>query len=228
MIILFTDLEYQSSRSIDKLKLRCEQCNSIFYSLKTNIKHEIENQRGRLKYCSKKCCALSHTTSIKVSCKQCNLEFLKVKSQIKKTKNSFCSKSCAATYNNKNKKFGTRRSKLERYLEMQLKLLFPDLEIHFNQKDAINSELDIYFPSLKLAFELNGIFHYEPIYGDKKLIQTQYNDQRKFQACIKNQISLCIIDTSSHKYVKESSNKKYLDIILNIISIHKNGRGSEI
>ena len=37
--------------------------------------------------------------------------------------------------------------------------------------EAINSELDVYVPSLNLAFELNGIFHYEPIYGEKKLNQ---------------------------------------------------------
>ena len=85
------------------------------------------------------------------------------------TKNNFCSRSCSATFNNKNKTYGTRRSKLEVFLEKELIKLYPDLLFHFNRKDTINSELDIYIPSLKLAFELNGIFHYEPIYGDNKL-----------------------------------------------------------
>ena len=79
--------------------------------------------------------------------------------------------SCAATYNNKNKTHGTRRSKLECFIEKKLSELYPDLTIHYNQKDTINSELDIYIPSFKLAFELNGIFHYEPIYGEEKLNQ---------------------------------------------------------
>ena len=36
------------------------------------------------------------------------------------------------------------RSKLEKWLEEQLIKMYPNLEIHFNRKDAINSELDIY------------------------------------------------------------------------------------
>ena len=142
---------------------------------------------------------------------------LKKNSQVKKVKNNFCSQTCAGTYNSTHKTKGNRRSKLEIYLEKQLINLYPNLEIHFNRKDAINSELDIYIPSLKLAFELNGIYHYEPIYGKDKLSQIQNNDNRKFQACIENTIELCIIDTSTQKYFKESTSKKFLDIITNII-----------
>ena len=76
----------------------------------------------------------------------------------------FCNHSCAATYNITHKTVGTRRSKLEVWLESQLRELYPNLTLLPNDKTAINSELDFYFPELKLAFELNGIFHYEPIY----------------------------------------------------------------
>lgn len=98
--------------------------------------------------------------------------------------------------------------------------LYPNLIFHFNHKDTINSELDIYIPSLKLAFEINGIFHYEPIFGKNKLHQIQNNDNNKFQLCQKHNISLCIIDTSSQKYFKEQTSKKYLNIITNIIDQH--------
>jgi hypothetical protein len=104
-------------------------------------------------------------------------------------------------------------------LEQQLPILYPDMEFHFNRKDTINSELDIYIPTLSLAFELNGIFHYEPIYGPDKLSQIQNNDHRKFQACLEKGIELCITDTSSLSYFKEQSAKKYLDIITNIINM---------
>jgi hypothetical protein len=78
--------------------------------------------------------------------------------------------------------------------------------------------LDIYLPSLKLAFELNGIFHYEPIYGTEKLNQIQNNDNKKFKLCYKNEISLCIIDVSQQKYFKAQTSKKYLNIITTIIN----------
>ena len=91
----------------------------------------------------------------------------------------------------------------------------------FNSKEIINSELDIYLPKLKLAFELNGIFHYESIYGQNKLDQIQNNDNRKFQACLEQGIEICIIDSSQQKYFKKETSQKYLDIITNIINNKK-------
>jgi hypothetical protein len=155
---------------------------------------------------------------IDCTCTQCSKSFSKRYSEYKKSKNHFCSQSCAGTYNNTHKTKGTRVSKLEVYLQEQLTKLYPTLEIHYNRKDAINSELDIYIPSLKLAFELNGIFHYEPIFGESKLEQIQNNDSRKFGACKDAGISLCIIDVSAMNYFKEENAKKYLDIIVNIIN----------
>ena len=112
---------------------------------------------------------------------------------------------------------GTRRSKLEVWLEAQLRDLYPNLTLLPNDKTAINSELDLYFPDLRLAFELNGIFHYEPIYGPEKLASIQNNDHRKFAACIERGISLCILDSSKMTYFKESKAKVFLDIIRRII-----------
>lgn len=136
--------------------------------------------------------------------------------QIRVSPNHFCTQSCSATYNNQHKRYGTRRSKLEEYLEKELTLEY-STEMHFNRKDTINSEIDIYIPELKLAFELNGIFHYEPIYGPDKLCKIQNNDNRKFQACLEKGIELCIVDTSALKYFKPANAKVYLDIIKSII-----------
>lgn len=138
--------------------------------------------------------------------------------KIKRGGTKFCSHSCSAIVNNKNKTYGIRRSKLEKWLEIELSELFPNLEIHYNRKDTISSELDIYIPSLSLAFELNGIFHYEPIYGEEKLNQIKNNDHRKFAACHEAGISLCVIDTSSQKYVKPSTSQRFLDIIFSMIT----------
>lgn len=132
--------------------------------------------------------------------------------------NKFCNSSCAASYHNAHKTTGFRRSKLEIYLEKELPKLFPNLLIIYNDRKEVGYELDIYIPSLKLAFELNGIFHYEPIYGKEKLETMQFNDKQKFALCQQKLISLCVIDTTSLKYFKGEKAKKFLDIITNIIN----------
>ncbi len=213
---LFTENEYNNANAETKLKLQCKICDNVFFKKKREINKVIRGFRTG-EYCSKKCHYQDKTTRKEVDCTQCNKKFTKDINQIMRTKNNFCSRSCAARYNNTHKIKGTRISKLEVWLSEQLTILYPNLEIHYNKKDAINSELDIYIPSLKLAFELNGIFHYEPIYGPDKLKQIQNNDDRKFQACIENNIELVIIDSSSMSYWKPEKGKKYLDIITNII-----------
>ena len=104
------------------------------------------------------------------------------------------------------------------WIQSKLDELYPNLEIHYNRKEAINSELDIYIPLLNLAFELNGVFHYEPIFGVDKLQKIQENDQSKSKACYDAKIDLCIIDTSNQKYVKPKTSQKYLDIMIKIIN----------
>ena len=149
------------------------------------------------------------------------LSFINYPINKEKQKNHFCSRSCAATYNNTHKTHGTRVSKLEVFLQEELPKKY-SYEFHFNRKDAINSELDVYIPELKLAFELNGIFHYEPIYGPDKLNQIQNNDNRKFQACLEQGIELCVIDTSWLKHNTLPRMNKVLDIVEEIIEKSKN------
>lgn len=164
---------------------------------------------------------------IYTNCSECGKNIIKKPSEAKKSKNGnmFCCRSCSASYNNKNKSKGYRRSKLEIWIEENLKNKY-EIEIIFNGKETINSELDIYIPILKLAFELNGIFHYEPIYGDLKLEKIKNNDNRKFQACLEKGIELCIIDASQSKKFKPERDQKYLDIIENIINEKIENSGS--
>lgn len=219
-MIAYTSQEFNSAKQQDLLKLKCDVCGSVYTVKKKNIR-DSERKGCKSHACSKGCMrelALGTVErSAEVACKNCGKKFHKKPNQIKKSKNHFCSRSCAATYNNTHKTKGTRRSKLENWLELKLSKKYPNLKIDFNKKDAINSELDIFFPELSLAFELNGIFHYEPIFGEDKLSQVQNNDSRKFQACLEKGIELCIIDTSSQKYFKESSSKKFLEIISSIV-----------
>jgi hypothetical protein len=146
-----------------------------------------------------------------VICKHCGINFLKSNVEIRYSKNHFCSRSCSATWNNRNKTKGYRRSKLEVYIENTIKREYPSIKVIFNDKQTIGSELDIYFPDLKLAVELNGIFHYEPIYGSKTFERIQNNDQLKMIHCYKQGIELLVIDTTA------KGKRKYFNIIKKII-----------
>lgn len=213
---LYTQLEFNNSSSTTKLPLECESCGEVYYKLKKEIKYA-QKKNLNIKYCSKKCFGLITNKSKIFSCANCGSEVKRTNAEIKKNKNHFCSLNCAGFYNSKHRTKGATRSKLEKWLEEQLIKLHPKLAIYYNNTSAIEAELDIYIPSLKLAFELNGLFHYEPIFGVNKLQRIQNNDQNKFKKCIENKIDLCVIDTSGQKYFKESTSKKYLDIINNII-----------
>jgi hypothetical protein len=166
------------------------------------------------KYC-KKCRKKKEIQQI--NCFLCGKQFTRSAYDISRKKYNFCSRSCAANHRNTHKTTGSCRSKLEAWIEQKLNVLYPNLCI-FNGKKAINSELDIYIPSLRLAFELNGITHYKPIYGEKKFQQVQENDEKKIQLCSKNNISLFIVDTSEQKRVTDKTSNEYLKIILETLS----------
>lgn len=169
-------------------------------------------------FCSSKCSNMRRLVEGRIvqMCLNCGEPFENTIKQLENHK--FCSQSCSATFNNKNKTTGTRRSKIEQFIEERLTILFTDLEIVFNDKSTIGSELDIYFPSLKLAFELNGIFHYEPIFGETKLDKIQSNDKTKMIDCIKNGIDLCVVDISYIKRFSEQSSLKVLNTIIKIVN----------
>ena len=225
-------------------KFYCKWCSSTIEETKVKEKlASIKNGKTKYMFCNLSCAALYYRNVLSLQlkdnynlnpifCIRCNsqIPFEKVRFKLNdqkynRTKHSFCNQSCAASYNNTHKTHGTRVSKLERWMAEKLNTLFPSLEIHYNRKDAINSELDIYIPSMKLAFELNGPFHYEPIFSEEQLKSIQNNDQRKLQACLERGIELCVIDTSKHSYVKESTCKPYLDIVLKIIELKRSSLG---
>jgi hypothetical protein len=212
MHLLISKHKLNTLKSRDLIPLKCKYCKNTFYRTKNKVQSVLKgNSVFSLNYCSCKCNVNTQKTKSHIICVQCSHKFFGY------TDRKFCSQNCAGTYNNNHKTKGYRRSKLENWIETNLTKLYPKLKIDYNKTDAINAELDIYIPSLKLAFELNGIFHYEPIYSKEKLKSTQLNDKRKFQACIENGIELCIIDTSSQKYFKENSSQKYFEIIKKLV-----------
>mgnify|MGYP001568652424 CR=1 FL=1 len=219
MIPLFTPTNFEDAKPQQRLPVRCRYCQKVFYRPKHEIQSYINPRQSKTgDFCSSFCDAKYRNLGrrVPVSCDRCGASFSKTLSAIQKTRHNFCSQSCAARYHNSHKVTGTRRSKLEKWLEVQLVQAYPDLEFQFNRTDAIDAELDIYIPSLKLAFELNGIFHYEPIYGADKLKRVHANDHRKILACAERGIELCVIDNSKMTYFKEA---RALPIIQGIQSI---------
>jgi len=205
-------------KSRDLIPLSCAFCHNTFYKPKNDIQRWL-NGKYPINCCSNECRNKLKTrlNTITCLCKQCNVPIIRPLNWYKKCKFIFCSRSCSSTYWNINKTWGTNRSKLEVWLETQLTEKYSNLLIEYNKTNTINAELDIYIPSLKLAFELNGIFHYEPIFGKDKLQSYQNNDKRKYQACLEQGIELCIIDTHNIKYFKEKTSMRFLDIITKIV-----------
>ena len=157
------------------------------------------------KYCSISCFRKSQQKPPRY-CLECKCELINFRHY------KFCGKSCSASYNNKNKKTGTKISKFEKYIQESLLTL--DEEILFNSKSAIGSELDIYFPKRKLAFEINGVFHYKPIYGEEKFQKILKMDALKQEKCRELGIKLIVVDSSKQHRYDEIGSKEFLDIIV--------------
>lgn len=198
------------------VKTKCKICKKIIYKRKSQI------QRNKNNYCSRICFLKNKLNNrIKVKCKNCLKIFTKANWEFKRSPKHFCCLPCANKYLNSNMP-RNRRSKLEFWIENKLKEHYPKLKIKFNDRKICDGlELDIYLPKLQLAFELNGIFHYEPIFGKKDLDGQQKRDRNKMSVCIDKNIDLCVIDTTSQKGTNERIFKKFLDIIIKIVDERK-------
>lgn len=205
----------------DKIPFECEQCGKTFYKEKQYYQYKIVSlkKKNAIRYCGNSCRSATLFNGNLYKCGQCNSPIYRTPRAFKTSKSGkfFCNHSCSTKYQNAHKTYGGKRSKLEIYLEKELTNKYPLLKFDFNKNNEINSELDIFIPSLRFAVELNGPTHYEPIYSEEKLKRIKNNDGRKMQACLEKQIELCVIDTSQMKNFKEHKGKMILQIITAII-----------
>lgn len=199
------------------LTVSCEVCKKDI----TKKRRYIQRNRKRSNHvtCSGSCARQLSATGknfVRRDCPACSKPVRRTLTALKrsKSKNIFCSSSCSTHYNNLRRPVGLRRSALEIWIEKKLKELYPNLKMTFNHKNVIGSELDIYVPEFKMAFELNGFFHYYRItkdkYGSFKLRQTKKNDLRKAEACKKAGIDLTVINTSKMGHFTFSKSSRYL------------------
>ncbi len=210
-------------KNFEKLKnneiiLECEFCHILFSSTKKIVRRALgitkHHKTTALKFCSRKCYGYSSRTRISLNCFECDNPVTRFPKDLKRVTNVFCSKSCSAINSNKNKKTGNNRSQMEVWIEEEINKIF-NLDIKFNNREICNGmELDIYIPILNLAFELNGIFHYSPIFGEDKLKIIGDRDLKKISECVSRGIDLVVIDTSDSKKFDKIKDKKYLEYII--------------
>ena len=201
------------------IKLTCHYCKKPFTRRAAN--HKQRKPLGHNAYCSIECGHKGAQKRITILCTYCNKTVIRNPHDFKKSKTGkfFCNTSCAASFNNTLKR-PSRRSKVEKMLYGLLVNEFPHLNIIANDKTMLNGlEADIAIPSLKLAIEWNGIVHFKPIYGKKKLQRVQDLDRKKQTIAANNNINLIVIPdlVSSKKQVIDAFNK-IKNIINNLLS----------
>lgn len=110
-----TDI-FVNAKGKDEFEIECCFCNGKMSKTKRQILRNFK--KGQNTYCKQECqnqYKIQKNNAI-VSCLQCDSFFSKRVSQIRKSPNHFCTKSCAASYNNKFKK----KSKFCKYCTLEI------------------------------------------------------------------------------------------------------------
>lgn len=200
--------------SLDSIKgdglvpLECERCGIIFHLPKFRVMVARKGKgTTKARYCSPRCGTMAHKSASVVACAECGKSFEKSASQINRTTNHFCMQRCAAIFNNRHKKIGVKRSRLEDLIVNRIRSEFPGLALSMNNRTILKGgyEVDILIESLKLAIEINGPTHFIPIYGQAKFARIQLNDTGKALQLKDLGFSLVLIDASDSRDMRRSA-----------------------
>lgn len=83
------------------IKIVCESCKLFFEKELKHHKSSLKKNPNTKFFCSKACQWNSQIKRDSVSCDSCGIKFDKRLSEIGRSAHNFCSRSCAATFNNK-------------------------------------------------------------------------------------------------------------------------------
>ncbi len=194
------------TNKVKTINKKCVKCGSEF---------EVLPHLDFKKYCSRECydktITVSQTDSYvrnaqeKKVCSFCSIEFTRAVTFSKKPRNpktgkSFCSGSCRSKYvhANCNPTQHTNKSLPQQILYALLQKEFPNEPILYNDRTTLKSsiELDIVFPRLKVAIEVNGPIHYLPIFGEEKFQTVVNRDSVKMAEAYSMGYNLIVIDVS--------------------------------
>ncbi len=204
-----------SNLHVSRVEVECHNCGKKLYKSPSRC-NESNN------FCSRECLyssLSSSTVNVTLNCCQCGKEVVKSPYSIKRNKNNFCSMSCSAKYNSMHKTTICKRSLLEGWIENQLSQMYPELDLEFNNRKIMDDglELDIFIPSLKLAFEINGYFHKYPVFGKKSFLKIKNKDYTKLYSCLIKGLKLVVVDSSEQTNFKPETSVGYLKIITDTI-----------
>ncbi len=101
--MVYNEENYKNAKPGDLFEFVCPVCGNVFYKTKRQIS---KNSGIVPTYCSGRCSRIAHEKKlVKVICKECGKEYEIEKSEydkkIRRGSEFFCSRSCAAKYNNK-------------------------------------------------------------------------------------------------------------------------------
>lgn len=107
-MIIISPKNISNLRGKDPVTLKCECCGEEFERDKRIVLSVMSGStKNKLKYCSRPCSSIMQKTAREASCSQCNTKFIRIPSKLGKSTNDYCSCSCAAIWNNSNRKPGT-------------------------------------------------------------------------------------------------------------------------
>ncbi len=224
---------YKTSRKREKyfckpkIEVTCDYCLTKFKKYQSKVAITAHN------FCNMQCMSKfefeCRVSKIELNCPKCSKQYYLLPSVFKtrckqstSNENLFCSRNCFYEHLKTIPKFfkpikhsGSRRSKLEKFIQTKIEQHFPKIDVIYNGKYC-NFELDIYFPNLNYAIEINGILHYQPIYGNETLIKIQNRDVLKKYLCKERNVTLDIISVLEATK-SEVMKIKYWNIISNLI-----------
>ena len=110
----YNEETFKKTKSRDLLEITCIVCKENFELTKHQLQTNWRRSTNKILFCSKTCNATFKTIEkVTTNCNHCDKEFLKDQKDFKRSENHFCSKSCAVSFNNKNRTEESRNKQKE-------------------------------------------------------------------------------------------------------------------